>query len=71
MTNGGLYAKVALGYYSSDYSPGPDRWGFGGFAGLGFETGNNGVGFEVGYQMGPEVSGVNNQGFYGVVTFRM
>ncbi len=72
--SGDLYVKLAGGIYNTAFSPGSDRWGFGGFVGLGYDVyghaGGTPFGVELGYQMGPSNSGVNNQGLYGVVTFR-
>ncbi|MCW5946429.1 MAG: hypothetical protein KIT74_05295 [Fimbriimonadales bacterium] len=72
--SGDLYVKLAGGFYNTSFSPGNDKWGFGGFVGLGYDVygqaGGTPFGMELGYQLGPSNSGVNNQGVYGVVTFR-
>lgn len=72
---GDLYVKLAAGYYNTSFDPGGDKWGFGGFAGLGYDfygtAGGTPFGVEVGFQLGPSNTGVNNQGIYGVVTFRL
>jgi len=65
-----FYFKVALGYYNTHLEGLSDEWGFGGFAGVGYEFQGNAA-IEVGYQMGPENTSVNNQSWYATVGFRL
>lgn len=73
--SGDLYVKLAGGYYNTSLDPGSDKWGFGGFAGVGYDfygsAGGTPFGVEAGFQFGPSNAGLNNQGVYGVVTFRI
>ncbi|MEM4408544.1 MAG: outer membrane beta-barrel protein [Candidatus Caldarchaeum sp.] len=71
---GVFYLKAAGGYYRSEFTgsgplPNDDEWGFGWFAGLGYEF-TGGFTVEAGFQGAPEVSGTNNRGWYGTVGFR-
>lgn len=67
---GGVYLKLAGGYYTTEFDPGGSEQGFGGFAGLGYDM-PGGLTLEAGFQVAPEVSGVANTSFYGVLGFRI
>jgi hypothetical protein len=66
---GGLYAKLAGGYYNTDNDQTTNAWGFGGFVAIGWEM-QGGFSIEGGYQLGPSVAGDNNTSWYVAGTFR-
>ncbi|GEM_PF-2800892 len=76
MGSGVFYAKVAGGYYSSNFDVGGGDiadTGFGGFAALGYSMTGHGStpwGLEVGYYWLPSVTGIDNTGWYAGATFR-
>ena len=69
--SGDFYAKLALGYYTTQLSPGTNKWGLGGFLGVGYGFAQTGIGVEAGYQLGPSNSGLDNRSWYAALTFRM
>ena len=65
-----LYFKLAVGAYNTDIEGVGDEWGAGGFAGVGWEFQGNAA-IEIGYQIAPEVTGINNTSWYGAITFKV
>lgn len=76
MGNGKFYGKAAVGYYSSNFDIGGGDiadMGLGGFLAVGWEMGGHSStpwGLELGYYWLPEVSSVNNTGWYAGATFK-
>jgi len=74
MGNGGLYAKAALGIYTSAFKTTGDIFGSidpGGWIGFGWEAGGDQMwGLEFTYYIMPEIGSDNNNGWTFAVTFR-
>lgn len=76
MGGGQFYGKAAAGYYRSAFDLGTadiSEAGFGGFVSVGYEFGGSQAtpwALEFGYYFLPEVSPVNNNGWFGAASFR-
>ncbi len=69
MGSGTFFFKIAGGFYNHDFDSIDNKWGFGGFATIGYEFAG-GFNIEIGYQMAPKVLSIDNNGWYIAGSFR-
>jgi hypothetical protein len=65
-----FYFKIAAGYYNNDNEVLGNKWGFGGFAAVGYTFQGN-AGVELGFLLGPTNTGFDNQSWYAAFAFRV
>lgn len=67
---GQFYLKGGIGYYNNSVTGAGNKWGVGGFGGLGYEFGEQFM-VEIGYQFAPSTGGVDNNGWYAALGIRV
>lgn len=67
---GQFYARIAAGYYNNRVEGFDNEWGFGGFAAIGYDFGGQ-FSAEIGYEVAPETSSIENHGWFGAIGVRI